>query len=222
MTPLVIISIFNTLIIVRLYQESDKWTSAKLRIHEQEMNYKELRDKKVQIENFKMTWMLLIISVTFILLTLPHTFLYFIWTLPKIGNSSSPKSIFFFNISKNVMKFTELLYILNHSINFFLYTVTRNSFRKVLKRQLTLTCFKKMREYSGIHWTKNISTWSRQKSSKKPQAASAKLSRKMTKKRDTETLPTAINLTTLDTRNTEVDKKGINYESYWETVPLKK
>lgn len=213
MTPLVIISIFNTLIIVRLYRESDNWTSAKLRLYEQEMTYKELRDKKVKIENLKMTWLLVIISVSFILLTLPHTFLYFIWTLPKIGKPSSPGSMFFFNISTNVMKFTELLYIFNHSINFFLYTVTRNSFRKVLKRQLTLTCFKKMGEYSSYDWTK--SNWFRHKNAKSNGLKMKKVNKKNGKE---EVAPTTVKPTKLVVVDTEV----IDYESYWETVPQKK
>ena len=142
-TPLIIVSILNTLLVSRLYRSTDQWTSAKLKLHEQEMSYKELRDKKVQIENLKITWTLIIISVSFILLTLPHTVLYFIWTIPKLSKEDQ-HSWFFFNISPNVMKFTELLYVLNHAINFFLYTITRNSFRKILKDQFRLDCFKNL------------------------------------------------------------------------------
>ena len=105
-------------------------------MHEQEMSYKEIRDKKVQIENIKTTWMLVIISASFILLTSPHAIVYFarhIKNLNKNANSragvgvgsqsSSPNSNVVISL---VMRFTELLYILNHSINFFLYIVSRN------------------------------------------------------------------------------------------------
>ncbi len=108
------------------------------------MSYKELRDKKVQIENWKITWTLIIISVSFILLTLPHTVLYFIWTIPKLSKDDQSSSWFIFNISPNVMKFTELLYVLNHAFNFFLYTITRNSFRNILKDQFRVDWFKNL------------------------------------------------------------------------------
>jgi hypothetical protein len=136
--PLIIVSVLNALLIVRLYRSTDKWTSAKLELHEQEMSYKELRDKKVQIENFKITWTLIIISLTFICLTLPHMIMYFLQhsDLIKTKNSSKARS----NIMFGLNKLTESLYIFNHSINFFLYIVTRNSFRRVLKEKLKCDC----------------------------------------------------------------------------------
>ena len=212
--PLVVISIFNTLIIMRLYHETDNWTSAKLKLHEQEMSYKELRDKKVQIENFKMTWMLVIISMSFILLTLPHTLIYFAWTIPRIGTQTSSPSIFFFKISPDMMKFTELLYIFNHSINFFLYTITRHSFRKVLKRQLTLTCFKKMWEYSG--YKKKVLTQTLTKAYSKPT--------KNAERTDSSTPNHSLRVVStdhVDQIKTDAVKEVIDYESYWDLVPLK-
>ena len=145
LVPLVVVSIFNANLIIRLYKSTDQWASAKLEIHEQEMSYKELRDKKVQIENMKITWMLVIISVAFILLTLPHAIIYFIkhfnaFTSVSSMNKKTPTSSF--NRTLNIIsKFSELMYILNHCINFFLYTVTRKSFRKVLKEKLKCECF---------------------------------------------------------------------------------
>jgi hypothetical protein len=130
--PLIIVSLFNMLLIVRLYKSNDQWTSAKLEMHEQELSYKEIRDKKVQIENLKITWTLIIISVSFIFLTLPHVIMYF------VGN------FLFLKSQKHTLykltKITELFYIFNHSINFFLYVVTRNSFRRVLKEKLKCDC----------------------------------------------------------------------------------
>jgi hypothetical protein len=136
--PMIIISVLNALLIARIYH-SDKWTSAKLELHEQEMSYKELRDKKVQIENLKITWTLIIISLTFIFLTLPHMTMYFLGhsDILKTKNSSKTRA----NIIFFLHKLTELFYIFNHSINFFLYIVTRNSFRRVLKEKLKCDCF---------------------------------------------------------------------------------
>ena len=210
--PLIVVSIFNTLLVTRLYKATDQWTSAKLKLHEQEMSYKELRDKKVQIENLKTTWMLIIISVSFILLTLPHTFLYFIWTIPKLARSSSSSSRFFFNISPHVMQFTELLYVLNHSINFFLYTVTRNSFRKVLKRHLTISCFRNiyLENKTHVHWSKNIKN-------RRPNLLK-KMDRKEEEKKSTRE-DSSISIQPSTTRQTCSDV--IDYESYWEIMPLK-
>ena len=130
--PLFIVSLFNMLLIIRLYR-GDKWTSAKLKLHDQEMSYKELRDKKVQIENLKITWTLVIISLTFILLTLPHLIFYFMISI-KLVKSSSVYVVY---------KISELFYIFNHSSNFFLYVFTRKSFRRVLKQKLDCGCFNK-------------------------------------------------------------------------------
>lgn len=123
--PLIIVSLFNTLLIVKLYKSNDQWTSAKLELHEQELSYKEIRDKKVQIENLKITWTLIIISVSFIFLTLPHVITYFVGNILYMKLAVQDKLLYKFQ------KITELFYIFNHSINFFLYVVTRHSFRKV-------------------------------------------------------------------------------------------
>lgn len=131
--PLVIVSLFNTLLIVRLYNSKDQFASAKLGLHEQEMSYKELRDKKVQIENFKTTWMLVIISASFILLTSPHAIIYFTRHISSMNRNHNknqqnhpPNGSAMDVIMPLIMRFTELLYILNHSVNFFLYIVSRN------------------------------------------------------------------------------------------------
>lgn len=130
--PLIIVSLFNTLLIVRLYSSKDQFAIAKLGLHEKEMSYKELRDKKVQIENFKTTWMLIIISASFILLTSPHAIIYFTRHISNLnrsnqkGHSTSASTMDV--VMPLIMRFTELLYILNHSINFFLYIVSRNRF----------------------------------------------------------------------------------------------
>jgi hypothetical protein len=100
-------------------------------MHEQEMSYKEIRDKKVQIENIKTTWMLVIISVSFILLTSPHAIVYFARHIKNLNKNANNRPGTHTNSNSDVlmpliMRFTELLYILNHSINFFLYIVSRN------------------------------------------------------------------------------------------------
>jgi len=135
--PLIIVSLFNTLLIGRLYSSKDEFALAKLGIHEQEMSYKELRDKKVQIENIKTTWMLVIISASFILLTSPHAIVYFTRHIINMNkNSSKSGHTHTSNSSLGVfmpliIRFTELLYIFFHS------------FRRVLKEKMRCNCFSK-------------------------------------------------------------------------------
>lgn len=135
--PLIIISLFNTLLILRLYKSNDQWTTTKLEMHEQELSYKEIRDKKVQIENLKITWTLIIISLSFIVLTLPYGVIYFVDKFYGRSNAKKAQTFLSFQFSKIV----ELFYMLNHSINFFLYVLSRNSFRRVLKEKLKCDCF---------------------------------------------------------------------------------
>ena len=208
--PLIIVSIFNALLINRLYRAKDQWTSAKLKLFEQEMSYKELRDKKVQIENAKITWMLIFISVSFILLTLPHTVLYFIWTIPKLSGR------FYFNISPHLMKFTELLYVLNHSINFFLYTITRHSFRKVLKKQLTCSCYK---GHATDRSRKNSFNYIKQLKSRYSSVRHTEMSTKKSSFKIREKPLTAIR-STPDIKISAMQTDVIDYEAYWDIVPM--
>lgn len=210
--PLFIVSLFNALLIMRLYK-GDKWTSAKLKLHDQEMSYKELRDKKVQIENLKITWTLVIISLTFILLTLPHLIFYFIISA-KLVKSSSVYVVY---------KISELFYIFNHSSNFFLYVFTRKSFRRVLKQKLDCGCFnflKKNKLNLNLERHKKKSEISLNvHSSIKLKKTSNSLVKDQTSNKtpDQKYLSESNNTTSpLDDNNNDID-----YESYWETAALK-
>lgn len=150
--PLVIISLFNTLLILRLYRSNDQWTTTKLEMHEQELSYKEIRDKKVQIENLKITWTLIIISASFIVLTLPYGIMYFVDKL--YGRTQKQIQTF---LSYQLTKIGDLFYMLNHSINFFLYVLSRNSFRRVLKDKLKCECFNLKKSYTyAMHANNHI------------------------------------------------------------------
>lgn len=133
--PLAIVSILNAIIISRLYKSTDQWLRAKLELHEQELSYKDIRDKKMQVENFKITLTLIIISASFIFLTIPYVINYYVMNFYFIRYGDQLQLLIL------MQKITELMYILNHSINFFLYIVTRNSFRRVLKEKLYCNCF---------------------------------------------------------------------------------
>ena len=129
--PILLVSILNTLIIKKLLKSADQWTTAKLELHEQEMSYKEIKDRKLQIENLKITWTLFIISLTFILLTLPHMIVYFLVSNKLTRNP----------IVQILHRVAEILFLLNHCINFFLYVISRKSFRRVLKDKMRCSCF---------------------------------------------------------------------------------
>ena len=206
--PLFVVSLFNALLIMRLYK-GDKWTSAKLKLHDQEMSYKELRDKKVQIENLKITWMLVIISLTFILLTLPHLIFYFIISA-KLVKSSSVYVIY---------KISELFYIFNHSSNFFLYVFTRKSFRRVLKQKLDCGCFNFLKK-NKINL--NLDKTKRKSEISTPNAhSSIKLKKKGTSNKEDQCIKEPDLKKLSEPNATALDDNDIDYESYWETAALK-
>lgn len=227
--PLVIVSVFNTLLIIRLYKSTDQWTSAKLELHEQELSYKELREKKVQIENLKITWTLVIVSLTFILLTLPHLIIYFISSIKLIKNTS----IHF------IQKVTELFYISNHSINFFLYIFTRNSFRRVLKEKLRCDCFD-FKKYMIVNMNgpspKHFNTFNASKlnEAKSSEGSSEKYQSMKNAAIDLNIHPNVNEMNSnnlgdlnaiktvkydLDTKQQNMDESDIDYEKYWQMGP---
>jgi hypothetical protein len=140
--PLAIVIVFNSFLIVRLYRSHDKYFQ--IDTTDDRLSYKELRDKKIQIENLKTTWTLILISFAFTFLTLPYIINYFITNYTYIRRESYSRRVLIrrMSILKLVQKITELLYVFNHSINFFLYMFTRNSFRRVLIGKLKCNYFK--------------------------------------------------------------------------------
>ena len=136
--PILIVIIFNTLLILRLYKSNDKWKNAKLILEEQGISFKEIKEKRLQIENLKITWMLVIVSLSFILLTLPHVIVYFTLNVSHLRKKMYPNSTPLINLNRmqSIEKITELFYISNYGINFFLYILTRNKFREVLIEKL--------------------------------------------------------------------------------------
>ena len=215
--PLIIISVFNAVLIARLYRSTDQWTTAKLELHEQEMSYKELRDKKVQIENLKITWTLIIISLTFIFLTLPHVIMYFVSHSATLRKGSKTKQ----NVIMSLQKITELFYIFNHSINFFLYIVTRNSFRRVLKEKLKCDCM----SWKDVSKGNNLSLFQNCTMAAKPDSSNTGARMSATSDENAigliaTTMPDVAGAGDQD--NKISDKlQPENYENYWEMVTNK-
>jgi hypothetical protein len=125
-----------------------------------------------------------------------------------------------------IQKVTELLYLFNHSINFFLYVVTRHNFRKVLKEKLKCDCFdlkKYMNTLSpntslrknaySLNTNSNVNTyrWSGQLSSSNDNAPTNSLN----------LLENPMN--ELDSRSQSdlgTNQRAYSYENYWEPTNL--
>lgn len=212
LVPLFIVSIFNTLLIVRLYKSNDRWTTAKLEMHEQELSYKDIRDKKVQIENLKITWTLIIISGSFIILTLPFVITYFFENFVPVSKK------YHFPIYV-CLKLAEQFYTLNHSTNFFLYVLSRSSFRRVLKEKLKCDClsYKKFATSSiemKFDWDSDSKNKVNKSDQVSPQQASLEQAAAEQKQRllgDDETKHNGGFKTSTAVLTPE------NYEKYWET-----
>ncbi|CAF0898508.1 unnamed protein product [Didymodactylos carnosus] len=98
---------------------------------------------KNQLENDKVTWMLVVISVTFGILNFPYFILWcYICVIRVRGKTPTP----FVESAKLI---SEVLHLLNYSTYFFLYVISRRSFRKVLveKMRCRCDCFEQWRLY---------------------------------------------------------------------------
>lgn len=209
--PLAIVSILNTIIISRLYKSTDQWIQAKLELHEQELSYKDIRDKKMQVENFKITLTLIIISASFIFLTLPYVINYYILNFYFIRYGDQLQLLIL------MQKITELMYILNHSINFFLYIVTRNSFRRVLKEKVFCNCFNVISNKSLNHFNRHSQTLNVN------QIAIMTDNKQMPSKRASLKALAEENQSQINFFKSDLDKNSIdpqNYENYWNSFNI--
>ncbi|CAF1314513.1 unnamed protein product [Adineta steineri] len=89
---------------------------------------------KNQLENDKVTWMLVVISITFGILNFPYFILWLISCLRSVRGK--PPSAYL-DSAKMV---AEVFYLLNYSLYFFLYVISRRSFRKVLIEKMRWRC----------------------------------------------------------------------------------
>jgi hypothetical protein len=89
---------------------------------------------KNQLENDKVTWMLVVISITFGILNFPY---FILWLLSCIKRVRGEPSSAYIESAKMV---AEAFYLLNYSLYFFLYVISRRSFRKVLIEKMRWRC----------------------------------------------------------------------------------
>lgn len=98
--------------------------------------------QRTQTNNIRLTILLLVISGSFLALTLPAVVLNLIMSMNSKTRLSSFKT--YLNIHTNFYyTITRLLMIINHSINFILYFVVGKRFR----RDLNILCFGHWRKF---------------------------------------------------------------------------
>lgn len=89
---------------------------------------------KNQLENDKVTWMLVVISITFGILNFPY---FIFWLISCIIRVQGKTPSLYIESAKLI---SEVFYLLNYSLYFFLYVISRRSFRKVLIEKMRWRC----------------------------------------------------------------------------------
>jgi hypothetical protein len=89
---------------------------------------------KNQLENDKVTWMLVVISITFGILNFPYFILWLISCIITVRGKTPSAYI------ESARMVAEVFYLLNYSLYFFLYVISRRSFRKVLIEKMRWRC----------------------------------------------------------------------------------
>ncbi|CAM4943038.1 unnamed protein product [Rotaria socialis] len=136
--PILIVCVVNTLTVRQLLR------AGRLRKQQQELNQTKRVDSankdyvnmivKNQLENDKVTWMLVVISITFGILNFPYFILWLIVCIIRVrGNTPSA----YIESGKMI---AEVFYLLHYSLYFFLYVISRRSFRKVLIEKMRWRC----------------------------------------------------------------------------------
>ena len=89
---------------------------------------------KNQLENDKVTWMLVVISITFGILNFPYFILWLIVCIIRVRGKAPSAYI------ESGKLIAEVCYLLNYSLYFFLYVISRRTFRKVLIEKMRWRC----------------------------------------------------------------------------------
>jgi hypothetical protein len=89
---------------------------------------------KNQLENDKVTWMLVVISITFGILNFPYFILWLAVCIIRVRGKTPS------DIIESAKMVSEVFHILNYSLYFFLYVISRRSFRKVLIEKMRWRC----------------------------------------------------------------------------------
>ena len=89
---------------------------------------------KNQLENDKVTWMLVVISITFGIFNFPYFILWLVVCIIRVQGRAPSAYI------ESGKLVAEVFYLLNYSLYFFLYVISRRTFRKVLIEKMRWRC----------------------------------------------------------------------------------
>ncbi|CAF2433017.1 unnamed protein product [Rotaria sp. Silwood2] len=136
--PILIVCVVNILIVRQLLH------AARLRKKQQQLSQTKKVDSanneyvnmivKNQLENDKVTWMLVVISVTFGILNFPHFIFWLVFCIMRVRGKTPSVYI------ESGRMVGDVCYLLGYSLNFFLYVISRRSFRKVLIEKMRWRC----------------------------------------------------------------------------------
>lgn len=139
--PILIVSIVNILTVrqllraqrLRKKQQQQQQLSQTKKVDSANNEYVNMIVKN-QLENDKVTWMLVVISITFGILNFPYFILWLIVCIIRVRGETPSAYI------ESGKMVAEVFHILNYSLYFFLYVISRRSFRKVLIEKMRWRC----------------------------------------------------------------------------------
>ena len=137
--PIIIVCIVNILTVrqllraVRLRKKQQQEFTATKKLNNANNEYVNAIVKN-QLENDKVTWMLVVISITFGILNFPYFILWLIVCIIRVRGQIPSAYI------ESGKLIAEVFYLLNYSLYFFLYVISRRSFRKVLIEKMRWRC----------------------------------------------------------------------------------
>jgi hypothetical protein len=139
--PILIVSVVNILTIrqllragrLRKKQQQQQQMSQTKKVDSANNEYVNMIVKN-QLENDKVTWMLVVISITFGILNFPYFIFWLIVCITRVRGKTPSAYV------ESGRMVAEVFYLLNYSLYFFLYVISRRSFRKVLIEKMRWRC----------------------------------------------------------------------------------
>ncbi|CAF0733785.1 unnamed protein product [Adineta ricciae] len=139
--PILIVSIVNILTVrqllragrLRKKQQQQQQLSQTKKVDSANNEYVNMIMKN-QLENDKVTWMLVVISITFGILNFPYFILWLVTCIMRVRGDTPPIYV------EAGRMIAEVFYLLNYSLYFFLYVISRRTFRKVLIEKMRWRC----------------------------------------------------------------------------------
>jgi hypothetical protein len=137
--PIFIVCIVNILIVRQLLRAGSLRKKQQQKLKQTQKLYSANNEYvnmivKNQLENDKVTWMLVVISITFGILNFPYFILWLVVCIIRVRGEVPSTYI------ESAKMVAEVFYLLNYSLYFFLYVISRRSFRKVLIEKMRWRC----------------------------------------------------------------------------------